>query len=629
MGLGFTFYLFRRKLFPVLLSFSLAPIVGSTLIILVGVFFLYYKINIFWYTVTLIGILNLSILLFFLTNSRSHFVKVPFLLNRKSPALAVLLFAIVVLIISVYLDTFRNGFLYHRLSPDTAAYLSSANHLFDGHNLSEITNPFTNEILLKTLRWGVPLLFSSVAKLCRVQPYEIIFITAYIIFFSGVVSLAILYSFLSEKKNRKSFVFLYSVFGVSNVAILNFLNEGFYPQVLGLIFINLVFALFLNLRMQKCKSIGMNFSIIVLLLLFFSGTLSVYSEAFILAIIFICSCFLFDFFHSRDMIPLDATILTTALISIIFVFPIGITFIKYTILNVGNMSNVGYPLPTWILPSDIIGLTNIFSKISFYLDEALAIHLVRRNLFEMLIVLPASVWVIYEIITALIKREDKSFFLTLIILPIMFFLINIYKFHTPGGYPPVNYFYNKMVTMFILSILGLFVLAINNGDAGISKINLKPILGIILVGISLSLFLRDSQKYKGFLDTGVLDTFTSRPELAEKYVYVSMPRGYRNGKIVGKYRYIDRTNDFIFASMIPGIKFMDQWSPTQWLSLPQDNEVVLIARKADLDGLVIKRFKKDRILAESRSYIFIRTNMTLRSIKDINSLISLLEQSYG
>jgi hypothetical protein len=186
-----------------------------------------------------------------------------------------------------------------------------------------------------------------------------------------------------------------------------------------------------------------------------------------------------------------------------------------------------------------------------------------------------------------------------------------------------------MVAMFILSILALFVFVIGNDDTRISKKNLKPILAIILVSISLILFLRDSQKYKGFIDTKVLDTFTKCPELAEKYVYVSMPRGYRNGKMFGKYRYIDRTNDFIFASMIPGIKFMDQWSPAQWLSLPQNNEVVLIARKADLDGLVIKRLKRDKILAESRSYIFIRTNMTLRNIKDTNTLISLLEQSYG
>jgi len=628
-GIGFVRYLIRKHFPAVTLSVLLAPIVGSLIIIILGVFLLYFKVGFVWQRIAISVEIIISVLLFGLFNSKLCYTKSLKISHIKSLFFTISMCVILIIAIGICLNMYKDGLLYHRLSPDTAAYLSSSIHLSEGHSLSEVNNAFAIEILLKTLRWGFPFLISIIVGLGAVYVHEVLFPVIYILFLSGVFSVASLYSNMCEGQQRKSFVFLYSFFCICNVAILNFLNEGFYPQILTLIFMNVIFALFFYLRNLQIKSVITVFPIFGLIILLFSGIIAVYSEAFILIMLFIGGCFFIDLFLDRKMVKLDIMMFFVALMSIILVYPIGFGLLKYTFLNTMNIKNVGYPLPAWMMPSDILGLTNIFSRISAYLDNAVAVHLIKRKPFEMIIVLSASIWGISEIVRVLRRNKDRTFILMLIVIPFSFFLLNIFKLNSQGGYPPVNYLYNKLVSMFILSLVALFAMGINSGDNGGVKRKIKIVLGILLVSVSVVMFLVDSQKYRVTTDTKIIDMFKSYPELTEKYVYVSMPRGYRNGKIIGKYRYIDRTDDFIISSIIPGIKFIDQWNVEQWRSLPNNLEIVILARKSDLGEAAIARIKKGNILMEDRTYILIKTSHVLCGLVGIDDLMLLINQQYG
>lgn len=613
LGIGFTISICKDKS-DLGISFFLAPLIGYSIVSIVGMFYINYSLSIGTYRLLTIIIAAISLFLAVFWIVKSNIIKSLTLIDAKTGLIYISLFLASLFLINSFLNPVKGTFLFHRFASDLPAYLASSKHLLEGGNLSNAdTHIFVNEILNRAFRWGLPAVVSFVGWLNNTRVENVIFYLPLIVYISGLFASFLLLSKCDRELNdkRKSF-FLLPILMVFNVGIIFFLFEGFYPQVISVAAVTMIVTLFFSLRKGIFK--GTENYLYIYAILISAALIVNYSEAHIISIFGVGGVLFLDtILKNKQNIKTDLLFLSVVVLSIIFIFPFISKYIVFTLANAKNVGNIGFAMPNSPTPSDWVSITNIFSDTKLYLANDCAAHTVKRgSIYPRVIDIILSCWVIYELISFFLNKSnsDRAYFLVPLIGIIVFFITNFFftkLLHITHN----DYLYNKTITLFLPLVAYIFFSHLYK-----SKNNLKFSLAIILFSLSLGVFLRDSTTYREAVDLKIVDYFNAHPELSKKYLFLPNERGSRNGVMRGQYRYIDRAEEMILQSLID-IDLLDQWNPTSWQLLPlgiQSKEIIILAKTHYISSNIIDSIPKNNILFKVGEYIAVSTGVQLKSI---------------
>jgi hypothetical protein len=613
LGIGFTIPLCKDKE-NIGISFFLAPVIGYSIMSVAGMFYINYSLDANIYYISLISLTATSLLATIFWIIKNNIFSSIKLINIQISFTYCAVFIASLLLIDYFLNPIKNDLLFHRLASDLPSYLASSKHLLDGGNLSNANNHiFSNEIFIRAFRWGFPAVVSFTAWLNNTRVEYIIFYLPLITYVSGLFASFLLLSKSNSEfyVKRKTF-FLLPIVMIFNAGIIFYLFEGFYPQIISISIITLIMSIFFGLRKEVFNNYS-NYIYFYIIVISASLTLT-YSEAYVVLILAIGGILFLDLiFKNKSLIKYDLSFLLLIIASNILIFPFISKFIFFTLANAANVGNIGFTFPSSPIPSDWVGITNIFSDTKIYLDDDVATTLVKgKGIYPIIINIALSIWVTYELTIFFIKKnsKDKALFLVPVIGIICFFITNLLftKFlHITSNY----YLYNKTLTLFLPLVTYCFFSHLYR-----NKNNLKIAIALILFGLSLILFFKDSRTYKSAIDLKIVDYFQSNPNLSRDYLFVQNERGNRNGVVVKKYRYIDRASDFILYSLI-NITSLDQWESANWKNMSlevQNREIIILANSDNILQKTLESIPKDKVIFKVGKYIAISTGIKLSSI---------------
>ena len=602
---------YKTILDDILVKISLAPVVSLAFFSLFAIYELGLNISLYAsYSILLIAML---LLLFRRELIRNDFIMIKHYLIDKKNIIILFSFFSIVAFLMFFFGT-ENGSIRHGLSPDIAAYLSAMNHFTANGTSLNTKDPFSNEILNKALRWRIPFCASKLKMITSFPAYNVLVSLILVVFVFGSLAIARIHVLLNNLQKNRFVTLLIFISLVGNVALLDFFYEGFYPQIISIICFGLVLSLF-----HVIRSTDEHNSLLFLTILFlFIIILSAYSELFVLGIAFVFGVVLFDFIQKNKnnfntSLMLGMTIIGALMVSL----PLSNHIYEFTIANSSNFRNIGYPLPGYMFPSDWLGISNIFSDSSQYLDDAIATHVVVESRYPLLVKIILSIIAILVFIRYTYKNQDKSIILVIAVGISAFFAINVYLNHFHGGIE--NYLYNKLSSTFILYLTVVFFTFL---------LKEKYFLGfasLLLISLySSNLYIKDSYKYYATIESDLIQKFQDEPQL-KKYIFVLNERGYRNGQIIGKIRYIDRTDEFMLRGLL-GIYALDQWNLADRVNMP-NYEIILLTKKEYIDDHN-KFDSAHKILFETKNYIAFHTGVTLNEIPSSNEGYAILEKKF-
>ncbi len=572
LGIGYAKYLMKGTI-----QLSISPLIGYSIISILSDYFLRYELNRI-YLFFIIGILALlSILLTFRTKAEYQLKNIPYL------------GLFVFLIVCFKLNNYFHGTLLFGVNPDIAAYIASGDWLDKLMPLSSLFHATSGqyEVLYKAHRWAIPMHLSIFSLLTKETSAAFIFPLTAIMYFSSIWTTVELFN--NHYKQFKYFT-LHCLIAILciNASLLFLIYEGFYPNVIGL-----------GLFSVLCVFLGQHFDrkIIIANMLILAALISTYSEVFLVYVLIIGLYMLINSIQTQNLFHRENIL--NGLICLggfLIVFPLSFTLIQFSVANLANMNNVGFPQPTWIAPSDVVGLTNIYNNYQDYL--AVQVHVIGRNEYYLAMTLFFSLWVTYE----LIKQLKYKLLLATVILSLVIFGDNYFRFIF-GYYPPVNYLYDKIVLILASVITLYFYLSIAHHKY---KLFMAFIFSIIS---TLSFLSPDNLQFRSRLYFKEMKTIISKYE-NKNVSMLSNTRGLRLGIEVPQLRYVDRVHDIIWGEYSIN-RELDQWNVVSCTVLQPTSSIILIAQKRTLSN---PAYTYKNLLFETKHYIVIDTKKTIKEV---------------
>lgn len=600
-----------------LMVLSIAPILGAAILIVEGALLATGQVSLS--QVRMVGVITIALSIALSSGRLSLFRNIASFLGKISIPQwgGALGLGIVIIVMVLKLEPFQNGLLSFRLGIDLAAYASATSEILG----FTPQNNLSIEILRTTHRWGLPSLSAIIYGFIpfSVNIYEVLFAVVMGIYVAGAIAIASIF-YLAIPRDHKlgkpeGSLALFTVLALlANSAQANYLNEGFYPQIIGTALLGTALALFMLVRNVSNQGVGCldekggvsKGATVAIMSILFAATTVTYSEGMLLGALFLVGCFILDgIVWSRYRMGCCVLGAAAIVISILLVFPVSKSLGKFTRDNLGNAGNIGYPQPNWMLPSELVGVGTIYADAEKYLDTAVSVRQVRRNKYNVFFGTIFSLFIIYFVIRSAKLFRDLNFAFTGILGVTCFFIVNLW-FYFNGAMTP-NYAYNKLssilsVLFVSLSVSGAWWLG-QRGLCGYSRLVRQTGLLTLLGGILLTwtLTLNDSREYSAKIDTESVRQLNT--QLSDCGCALLPPeRGRRGDSMVGKLRYVDRTGDFILSSMLtPPV--LDQWNRAAWnFNAGRDSRVYLLVNK-DYLGNHGAAFKN--LVADSRSYVVI------------------------
>jgi len=611
IGYGLVSILVNKTILDdILIKISLAPVVALAFFSLFAIYELGLNISLY----PSYSILSIAILLLFFRRVSiwNDFIIIKNSLIEKKNIIVLFFFFTIVIFLIFFFGT-ETGRIRHGLSPDIAAYLSAMNHLIANGTSLNTQDPFSNEILNKALRWGIPFCASQLKIITSFPAYNVLVSLILVVFVFGSLAIARIHVLLNNLLKNRFTTLLIFLSLVGNAAVLDFFYEGFYPQIISIVCFGLILSLFHTVRSTNEH----NPLLFLAILFLFIIILSAYSELFVLGIAFVCGVVLFDFMQKNKNYLSSSLMLGIAIFgALVVALPLSNHIYEFTIANSSNFRNIGYPLPSYMFPSDLLGITNIFSDSSQYLDDAIATHIVIESRYSLFVKSILSIIAILVFIRYAYKNQDKNIILVIAIGISTFYAINVYLNYFHNGIE--NYLYNKLSSTFILYLTAVFFTFL------LKKKYFLGFVSLLLISLcSSNIYIKDSYQYYATIEPDLIQKFQDEPQL-KKYIYISNERGYRNGQMIGKLRYIDRTDEFMLRGLL-GIYALDQWNLADRANMP-NYEIILLTKKEYINNH--QHLHGQDILFETKNYLAYYTGITLNEIPSSNEGYAILEKKF-
>lgn len=592
MGAGFSYRIFRSKEpnLPYIIAFS--PIIGYALYSSASVYSLAFNLGKHWIFAQFAIISSVSLLMVLFSPGSRTSTRFP----MKWGA-----YIISVLIVMFSFNNVTDNTYYHFLGPDLTIYSTSAEYLSRGGRLYPFSGSgLVHELMIDALRWGLPSFIALPEKLAGIDPTSALFPTVIILFSSSIWVVSQIFAEVFGIKDH-AWEVLVSIALLLNATLLFFISNEFYPYAIGVAFTSLTAAMTVQWTRLQGRDKFVHFLLLCLIL---TSLIATCSE------LFVVNTFLIGGFCMFRMLGRDRNVSETILvlaipITFLAVFPLAVKIIAFTIANIKNSNAVGYIQPSWFWPSDITGLTNVYSAPKRYLDEALSVHMMQRKPVEWMLTIATSCWVAYE----LLKARRNALLLTMVFGSFCFLAVNLLAFGS-GTYES-NYLYSKLVMVFSPALTAFFFAGIEESSMTVKKA--KRVIALFLIIAGTVFFSVRRQDYLGYVDMESIRGIHSAFE-GQNIVFLPNERGYVHGKVHGKMRYIDRTSE-LFIGPLLGWKAIDQWMPDTWASFPPDARIILIAQKDRLisEPESIRKYA-DRLVLSTRSYLVIDTKTTMSEL---------------
>lgn len=605
-GLGLSYWLSKPYPNKFLFAITASPVVGYALLATLSIYPLHYGFGnnaLIYLSITLIG----SSILASAYYVYSHGIQLqPYGFNIRQ--LPFWLF-FTLLVIFFYLHNYDQGILYHYINSDIIGYTSSANWIASYGNFNP-TESAAHEVLVSALRWGLPSCLAIVRLITNTSVYGVIFPVVFIVFFHSIslMSMLMINVYCRSSTRLRQII---PICILLNGSLLYFLSEGFYPYILGIGYFSILAAL-TQYRVEAFSK----WPFIGLTTLILSTLITTCSEIFCLSVALIIGVIVISLAFKKNT-KAQQYCLIAVFFGIALVQPLSLKLIAFTLANCANANHIGYPQPTWVWPSEILGLMNIYSHTNLYLNSDLAVHIVPRSDVNFLCSLSLSLWVLYE----LLKWRKNNLFIVATLGVIGLCIINLLllKYH---DYSPYNYLYDKLAISFSPIFITFFFIGLMQSKR---CSYIKTIIAAVLVITSSILFFNDKKYSKSFIDTSALQNIKKINWPNPHTVFLSGPRGFRSGSIELRWRYVDRTSDILINTILED-RLLDSWNSKSWDSLPDDAEVFLIANKAHMPKLI--GYKAD---LDTRSYYVVNTNKTLAELKkgDRQANLRKIYEVYG
>lgn len=606
LGFGLTCLLAKPFNNKFTFIFVTAPCIGYSTIAIMCVFPLNYIKNgsitynvqnwqIYYYNI-LIGLSGLIGICYTLYISLVK--KQPFNLAflRVNIGLVAMIFILVYIYINI--NPFHNGFFSQNVGPDAAAYLSSADWIAKNGTLTLISDGYAHEVLVNALRWGFPSCLSILSLVLHISVSQVIFPLVIIIFSSCIGLMSLLMTDALSLSHKKLMpIILVAI--LLNGSLLAFLGESFYPFVISIGY----FSVFASLSQHSVKS---HKHILFIGAICTATCVSTSSELFCLCVVLIFGIVLYNYIKCCRITANNLYLVFAVILGLILVYPLSYKIFGFTAANSANFNNIGYPQPSWFSPSEIIGLTNVYFHSSEYLNSATGIpNPIMRSIPDIVINLLFSMFVVFE----LFKWRKNVLFIVSLIIVISVFCLDVYLIQY-RHYGPYNYLYDKIVIAFAPIFIAFFFISI---DKSKKYPNIKFVISLLLIFLSSALFFHDRKATVSYVDIDSLNLIKMKL-LGKEAVIFTDSRGSRNGYMIGKFRYIDRSAD-ILSEVILGRNICDSWT-INCLNYPQNSEVYLIVKKSNFiisNQNTIANYRRELIL-ETRSYYLFNTGRKLSDL---------------
>lgn len=621
--LGFPLYLFLTPGYlnkKYLIGF-LPCLYGLVEISLIGFYFISFSLPVNYFMAIPFILTVLLFLAAYRLIRTQLFSSIKIIANTLRSGSSIVTFSSVILLsLTVLYPMIKIGYptTVYRIGPDQPLYVETARYLLEGGTMeqikktaSDIINPSSSILhgnLLVFMRWSVP---ANIVYFTRLMfsrhPYEISFI---ILIFSCLLTAVFTYYILTEiLRVPKKLSYLGAAALALNCNLLNVYYESQSAQQFASPLFLLLIIIFLQLRSHNRNLIKSG-----LLIGLLSATLLVtYPDISYLVLILIILTTLFDLvIYLRIKIRLLFIFISSFLLGWILIFPenAGISKIIINTFNTVKTSYAGYPQPHWALPSEIIGLSNIYQNYQSWTDNFLGIKEIPRSPFELTVNIIASIMISLALAINYLKNKkiDKSFWLfPFVIVLIIYFRLSSQHQH--------NYSYMKMYTILLPFIFAFCLSSLNQIYRRTKILLLKNIVNSITY---LFLFI--------IIFTG--SAYLSEYKNTEKYITKDMFQlydYYKNHQLDdsillpkerGKYqlnRMADRLDEGMLIPLLP-INTIDQWV-LSGVHINNDNaskKVLLLVDKKDFACPLVNLNQNTETLYENNSYLILDTKEQLQ-----------------
>ena len=445
-----------------------------------------------------------------------------------------------------YLHNFQDGLFYHHLGPDMISFTSSADWIGTHGNMLA-TAPETRELVVVALRWGLPACLAVIKLALHTSVYQIIFPVILIIFSHCIVLTTLLITDKYQQDWQKTGQII-AIAILLQGSLLNFMNEGFYPYIIGVGYFSVISA-FSQLHSRALKLPYQSLIIVALCI----GTLIVTcSELFSLTAMFLIGV---TVIHAIRKISIKVNIffLLAMCLGIILAYPLSCKIVQFTLANSAYARNEGYLQPSWLWPSEILSLMNIYSHVQKYLAMGGAPNVTHRSVLNIIPSFLLSLWVLYE----LTKWRKNTHYIVMIIGIFGLLLVNIFLIrHT-------NYLYSKLAVAFAPGLICLFFIKISqNKQFYLAKLSIAN----TCILFSAYAFLQDQTYTKTYIDIESLHTIHNKFK-NDTCFFITDVRGLRQIKTVKALRYIDLIDDILVNSFLDG-RLLNTWTLTTMWGAP-------------------------------------------------------------
>ncbi len=604
LGLGPSCWLSRPYKNQLAYTFALSPVLGYALLSVLCIYPLAESLsNNNWLTIVF------EILL---TSSISLTLGYIFLFRKKIAmpqwrfATTPIWITLTIGVIWLYLHNFQNGLFYHHLNPDIIGFTTGANWIAANGNVFA-TAPEPHELLVAALRWGFPACLAVIKLTLHTSVYQIIFPVVLIIFSHCIVLITLLITDKYQQDWYKTGQII-AIAILLQGSLLNFINEGFYPYIIGVGYFSVVSA-FSQFHSRAAK---LPYQSLIIIALSMATLIVTCSELFCLSAMFLLGVTMIHAIR-KESIKVDVFFLLAMCLGVALVYPLSCKMVQFTLANSANARNIGYLQPTWLWPSEILGLMNIYSHAQNYLDTEGATHVIHRSALNFIPSFMLSLWVLYE----LTKWRKNTHYIVMIIGICGLLLINIFLIrHT-------NYLYSKLAVAFAPGLICLFFIKISQ-EKHFYLVKLSIASTCIL--FSACAFLQDQSYSKSYIDIESLNTIQKKFK-NDHCFFITDSRGLRRSKMVKTLRYIDRTDDILMNAFLDG-RQLDTWAITGvWgYALPKidattahnqqitevlSRKIILIGNRTHFPKALLQDHQP---ILETRSYYVFDTGSTLSEL---------------
>jgi len=549
-------------------------------------------------------------------------------LHRTNTLLIILLpLLIVTLLPLLHANVLTSPF---RIGPDLASYAKMAQYLIDGFNLNDAfarkaefasmsageINRFADATMswpfLYWYRWGLSsfqVMFYYFAHAKHI--FEVEFLSlAFSQFFNSAIIFLILTQIFEVGVPISIATGYLSAF---NANLLNLWFEGFYGNMFALSFWSAILLMFLFLLRESSQASKETYKIFVTLILFWLALFLSYSEMAMFLIpavgvfIFLFDRIFFRTIHLKKMGLLISSFIVSFLLAIPFGFIFELTRLafKQVVENGGN----GFTQPRWANLPEILGVFNIYSKISPELSGVelpSGIYMFAASMFFTILIL--VIWIIRF-------RKDRRAFPSVLLGALFFVSLIRYKAIKAGQ---INYLYMKAY-IFALPILICYLgaalnsfLKIQKTDAIAKALYVGSFIILLAIPISGAKYIFRYVQQQRLVDPALFpfhDFYISHKN--ENFIMISKNCDYGTEPMPHG---IVLTPEFMLATVVPFYWIVPNlWEGQTYYERVFDKKILNLVRlKEAFQGA----FKDQRIVYRSAQYALIDTGQYVRDVFD-------------